>query len=170
MKNTKGIIIAVVLLIAAVAAFVLIKPKQPTAKGWPQVYFYDMGKGETYVGPKNQIPPTQAPGGQGEAVWAAVYSCGDCADVSTHKVAYLEKFSPEAKGYLESAMATIGNSTRPEYQQPFANIPVGQELVASVDEPNTWLDKNAEGATIVRDGMASICDGQQAKMCTPPAK
>lgn len=69
---------------------------------YDNVAYYIPVTGEIKFGPRRVFPPIQIDGQ--EAVKAYLYNCGEC-DEGTNFVAYYEKYSPNAKKYLEDSNA-----------------------------------------------------------------
>jgi hypothetical protein len=72
-----------------------VRPVQTT--GW----YYDLKKNELFVGVASQLPPIPAPSDQGtqdkSGVRAVVFACGSCAVEADRFIAYLERFTDEAR-------------------------------------------------------------------------
>lgn len=80
---------AVVIVLLAVAAFVVLRSGPGTAPRTPQHrYLYDLASGELVTG----AAPTSADGGR---VVARVFTCGDCDDEASRFIAHLEKPNPD---------------------------------------------------------------------------
>lgn len=63
-------------------------------------YYFDIETSKVFVADASQLPPIAAPSGAGNGMKAYVFSCSDCGDASSHFVAYIEKYSEEAKAVM----------------------------------------------------------------------
>ncbi len=99
-----------------------------------KVWFYDQSAQRLYPAPRDLIPPD---GNDGERVRAVVIRFqGLGNDVSQLKIAYLEKYSPEFKAYLERAQAAHAA------RRPFEEKIPGQNSDYSKD--NTMVKRPGE--------------------------
>lgn len=98
-QNVK-ILVAVVLLVIAGVVIVRSRGGSSGSAIAGEMYF-DVQSGELFIGPLDALPPVSAPSG-GEGVRAVVYGCGSCDDPLVGHVAYLIKYSDEAKREIQS--------------------------------------------------------------------
>lgn len=153
MDNTKKIIIAVVLLVAAGGIIVwhLSGGQGPvTARG---VYFYDLSEGELFNAPSDRVPPFQR--GKGTAVRAHVFVCSDGGE---QFIGFLEKFGPQAHGMIESLLKNSKMGS-PEQLIAQGQIPPDQHLVAGPDAPEEWHPAQSQQGRRITSAPRQKCDG-----------
>lgn len=135
-KPVVGIVLVV---IAIAAAAFMFRPKPSPVS--TQSYFYDLSSGEVFAADK-QPPPIDAPSG-GQAVQAAVYSCGAC-EPGAWTVAWLETYDGPAEPQHHRVAAVPEAGGEPRWMSMVSN-----EAGALTNTPNT------------------MCDGGAATACTP---
>jgi len=152
-----GVGIAVVILI--VAGMILFRTTNVGKSGKPieQRYFYDMGSGEVIVMGNEPAPVTSASGST--AVWAAVYTCGSCDSETDRFVAYIQKYTDEAKREVE----------KPLKQQDYDTVNEGTVVAAPPSKAGdevSWVQiETLQGMNITQMSIQGRCPG--AAMATP---
>ena len=147
------------------------------APGVFEVYYYDLGKAGSgnpldalFSDKSDKVPPIDAPSGPNNGVLAQVYGCGDCAKANRF-IAYLQKFTPEAKKARMAPPKTDaqGQPTMPnpdEYNDMMNGI-----LVASPDKPTDWyLIYSPQGQQITEGASGKCPPGKKLKVCFPNSK
>ena len=153
MDNTRKIIIAVVLLVAAAG----ITYWNLSRKGGPEtttgVYFYDLSEGELFAASSDKIPPFER--GGATAVRAHVYVCESGGE---QFIGFLEKFGPQAQGMIQGVMK---NTKMGSPQQLIAQgqISPDQHLVASPDAPEEWHPANSRQGRQITSAPRGRCNG-----------
>ncbi len=154
MQNLKDIrIIALAVLIIVALVFLWFKQVKPT----PNRYFIDEVTGEVSTRSVTAIPPLA--NAQGElTIVGAVYFCSP--DGKTRTLAYMEKYSPEAKTALES-----DQHGKLSDQERATVIPKGY-LMRSPAPGSQWIHPwEPDGQRIVRD--AQRASGGSMQLSTP---
>ena len=161
---------AVVLLVVALAAIVF---QMDGSRGGQVVdlYYYDMNDGTIFVGPSNVVPPIDAPSGpyndQQGGVRAVIFACGECGDLAGKtvaeieaqggKIAYLERYTPEAKAAIEN----------PDANEMNYELTEGGQLVAEPGS-NSWYQVfSQQGQQVQERGNIQCPDGERPVFCRP---
>ncbi len=123
------------------------------------IYFYDLGSGEVFIGPSDSLPPIDAPSGpyngKPAGVRAYVFSCTDCSDENSRFVGYLETYTDEAKAALTSGEAPDAY----EYYD-------GGRLIKRPDEEGWARAESEEGFALI-ESVSTLCPGGVLKPCYP---
>lgn len=173
-KVSAGKIAAIIgcLLVAAVA-FYWANREAPAVPAPTHEWYYDLGSKQLFVVAKGQTPPVEAPSGFKQAdgseggVRAYVYSCGTCGDTSSHFVAYLESYSPEAKKAL-TEMSSPQPGGRPQGAL-LAAVQGDGQFVAS-PETGQWTPIATPAGQDIVGSAQKQCQGKGApERCFPPA-
>jgi hypothetical protein len=128
-----------------------------------KAFFYDLSEQKLFAGPRAKVPPIKGlKGPEEDAVRAVVISTnGNATDRSTWKIAYLEKYSPEAKRQLERAQAGGGP---PELSRTEI---LSHRFVKRLNDPRWFPMDSAEAEHIVSEWAAPGPDGTSPLVCTP---
>lgn len=158
---------AVALLIAAYNLGYLRKDTPVNERPVAKVYFYDLNKGEVFVG-DDCLPPVPAPSGpidgKPAGVIANVFSCGDCADASTRFVGYLETIDEKFRAGVDPTIA------RGYYNAPSPTVVPGltEATLVKLPEDKTWVSKSsADGAAVMSAHESKCPAGTVATGCNP---
>jgi hypothetical protein len=153
LDNTKKIIIALVLLVAAGG----ITYWNMSGKAGPEtttgVYFYDLSKGELFAASSDKVPPFQR--GGGSAVRAHVFVC---AAGGEQFIGFLEKFGPQAQGMIQGLLKNTKMGS-PEQLIAQGQIPADQHLVASPDAPQEWHPAGSQQGRRITAAPRRKCNG-----------
>lgn len=151
-----------------VGAFVWMVHGQGTIE--PQYYygyFYDLERNELYVDVRTHVPPVPAPSGSEHGVLAAVFSCGSCEDKSTHFVAWLERYSPEARDAMLDERTNPSAEPDPDSTRLLAE---GHHIALPPEDgqPLQWLPaSSADAARIMPKALRRCGEGARAQACNP---
>lgn len=128
-----------------------------------QAFFYDLSEKKLFTAPRNRVPPFKGPHSTGEdAVRAVVVSTnGNATDKRSWKIAYLEKYSPEAKRQLERAQA---GGPAPELSRTEM---LGHRFVKRLADIQWFPMATAEAELIVTDWAVPGPNGVTPVVCTP---
>lgn len=148
-KPIVGIVIAVVILGAA--AWIVMR--SGGSEGLEKAYYYDVDAQKLIVDDVNKVPPFKTSSG-GTAVVAAVFSCGDCGDASTHFVGYLEKLTDA----LRTAMDT-GDAIDPDVAK------VGH--VVREESGSDWVPSSTMAGQQIIEAVGKECGDQKPTACQP---
>jgi hypothetical protein len=162
MNNNSAVvtIMAVVILILSLG-FIIIqaRPRSYTPR-IVDVYYYDLGTGQTYLAKSNEIPPIPAPSGK-LGVRAHVFSCGDCSNPSDHFIGWLEMYTREAKEQLTNPQPPDPNGP------PAYDVWERGHLVRAPDV-DKWVPANGEEGFKIMEAMQTKCgSGGQPRPCFP---
>ncbi len=126
-------------------------------------YFYDVSAGKLFTAPRTLIPPIKGPHGEElDGVRAVVISMtGNCDDASSHKVAYLEIYSPEFKKQMETAQATGGTP------QIGRSEGMTHRFVRRVKDKDWHPMNSAEAGQIVNEWAVPGPNGVTPVVCAP---
>ncbi|MCL5946258.1 MAG: hypothetical protein M1472_05320 [Planctomycetes bacterium] len=171
LRNTINENSAVVSIIAAVVAIVAIafivrNFIQTPNYGPTTAYYYDTSDGSVQVLPRSKYPPLIGKTGKPTLVWAEYYTCSSCSD---KKLAYLEKYSPQAKKAMEQLQAEANNPKTKGMPPNFAMMQMamagGGMLVRSPQKGSQWYPlESPEG---MRIATPPACASGQLKACNP---
>ena len=152
--------VVVVLALAGLFAFRFFKQDNGISE---KAFFYDLSEQKLFAGPRAKVPPIKGlKGPEEDAVRAVVISTnGKSSDRSTWKIAYLEKYSPEAKRQLERAQAGGG---APEMGR--SEI-LAHRFVKRLNDANWFPMDSAEAERIVTEWALPGPDGTSPLVCTP---
>jgi hypothetical protein len=126
-------------------------------------YFYDPSASRLFVAPMGSIPPIQGVDGPEEdAVRAVVVSIsGNPSDRGSHRIAYLERYSPELKRQLEASRAGTGPA-------PMGRSEAAQQRWVRRTNDTDWFPLSSEaGERIVSDWATPGPDGTTPTVCIP---
>jgi hypothetical protein len=165
-KELSKLLLAVLLL--GVAAFFYIKFSSAQGDVGDRAYFFDLNEKELFVAPRGSIPPISGIKRAKDAgVRAVVISTsGDPRDKKHHKIAYLEKYSPELKQMFEAVQRarTAGQSSEGIVQR--SEVPAGT-LVRRPNETEWHTLTSSEGKRIVTEWNVPGPDGLVPVVCSP---
>jgi len=163
-KNPAGAaIVTVVVLVVAIWFVAVNRSPGPSYDLADQAYFYDLGSGKLFPGPRDAVSPIDAPvGGAGKGFRAHVFTCGKCSE-SELMIGYISKLTGEA---AELAASDPEKATSPEA----AAIRMQGEFVAAPPapgaEPNWVLEASPKGEKLTSEA-TSKCGDRFAKPCRP---
>jgi len=125
------------LVVAVILYFVMGSSAKAPSSNDVKAFYLDEETGEESLHPVSQVPPLIGKSGKPTVVQAIKYSCDGG---KTKKIAYLRKYTPEAKEALDRAYATQTN--------PGINARAN-ELVRLPEKGNEWYPvQSNEGATV----------------------
>jgi len=148
-NNAAATAVAVVLLAVAIGNLVYRYGGRQRVKA--DVFLYELNSGTLFPGALNELPPIPMPDG-GQAVLAHVFSCGDCADVDSRFVGYLEK-------YTEPGKVEMGKEV------PNMEIMTDAQVVSLPGDSRQWVPLAGPLGAEVR--MAPTMKCRDAKECKP---
>ena len=94
---------------------------------------------------------------------AYVFSCDDCSDTSTHFVAYVERYTPEAKVKLTQMR---DNPESLSEEDMYFDYEQGRLIM--VPDKTSWLEANSEEAFVAQEGLMAHCPpGSRIRSCYP---
>ena len=160
-------LVAVVVLVISLAILVY------TGGGGSRVteidlYYYDLNTGELFTASSRLIPPIEAPSGptpEGEpaGVRAYLYSCSDCDDESTHRIAWLERYTPEAKQRIEN----YRNNPEQFAEEAYYEMEMQQDHQVRRPEDNQWQNINTQAGQQIMEIAMQCPEGQRPQICYP---
>lgn len=170
------IVAAVVLVLALVIVWTTLggaDESGPPPSEDTTVYYYDLNSNELFPGPKDAIPPIDAPSGTpykgGPAgVRAYVFTCGAC-NPDDWNIVYLEKFTPTGREMLLEQRRRLAQ--HPEATSPILrpdSVPVAlanQWLIRAVDDQDWIQVSRSQARQIMSQG--TICKSTPARLCRP---
>jgi hypothetical protein len=151
-------IVGMVFVVAIVGLVVLINLRRGNPAPASGRWFYDLTTGDLVQVATSDPPPIMLDSGH-EAVWAHVFSCGDCADVNQRFVGYLEKFNDEAAAPEPAPVDPNSPLT------PSGSDPLTRSLVASPNAPDQWVIGASPQAAAMRNAVMQHCRGGAPKPC-----
>lgn len=163
MANFKKQLIAPLALLALAAVlFHWLNPASEKQDGTS--FFYDLNEQKLFAAPSSSIPPIAGlKTKELVAVRAMVISTnGNAQDLSSRRIAYLEKYGPELKKQLEAAQATGAEAT------PSREERRGQMFVRRLNEAEWHAYNTPEAEAIMTDWQTEGADGRTPVVCTPP--
>lgn len=157
-------IVAVVVIIVVLALSIRSFLGGGSTTGVPSTaYFWDTSNGTLHTRPMTDYPPLIGATGKPTLVQAYFYTCGSCAD---KKLAYLQKYSPQAKAMLDK-MIQSGKAGKPQGFSPMAEeamMSQNSQLVRSPAKGSPWVPiSSPQGQQIITPpacpagGMLKIC-------------
>jgi hypothetical protein len=144
------------------------RPRQPVTGVW----YLDLVSGELFTAKSDQLPPIPTdqdlPNGEPAGVLAHVRSCGDCDDPSQRFIAWVEKYTPEAKEYILNPQPIAEEKVDPLMLTPGeeGNLIALYEPGVSWDQLD-WVPADSEEGWEVMGKARERCDGGTPKECTP---
>lgn len=128
-----------------------------------KAYFYDLSEKKLFVAARGLVPPIRGINDATEdGVRAVVISTnGKPEQVSSHRIAYLEKVSPELKQQMEAARAS---GTSPTMGRSAAQ---GHRMVKRVEDAEWVSLLTPEGEKIVSEWAVPGPDGNTPVVCSP---
>ncbi len=160
----KQLTLAGVLLALAILFFVLFS----SPEGEALEFFYDESEQKLFTAPTGSIPPIKGINDdQLDGVRAIVIAPkGQRDDESTHRIAYLEKWSPQLKQHMEAASkAKEAGHTVPNIvdrsQRKF------HQFVRRTDSPQWYTMNTDEAAKIMATLRTKDAQGKIPDICTP---
>ncbi len=125
--------------------------------------FYDLSEQKLFTGPRNKVPPIRGiHGAEEDAVRAVVFSTnGNAADKRSWKIAYLEKYSAEAKRQLERAQA---GGLPPELSRTEI---LAHRFVKRLSDAQWFSMRTPEAELIVSEWAVPGPGGVTPVVCTP---
>ena len=160
----KKLTLAGVLFALAILFFVLFSSPESEALE----YFYDESEQKLYTAPAGSIPPIKGTNdGQLDGVRAIVIAPkGQRNDESAHRIAYLEKWSPQLKQHMEAAAkAKAAGQAVPNVvdrsQRKF------HQFVRREDSPQWYSLNTDEAAKIMAVLRTKDAKGNTPDICTP---
>ncbi len=165
-NNSAVVTVAAVMLLLVSLAVIVWTMKKPTMSGRiVDVYYYDLGNGQLFAAKATELPPIDAASGPGNGVRAYVYGCGDCSEANRF-IAYLEKFTPEAKAMQEKMMNPDPNAD-PNMAPELRDMEDGGTLVRAV-EGGQWVTMYSEAGMKVSSELEGKCPaGVRLIPCLP---
>lgn len=175
-NSAAATIIAVVLLIVSLGIIVL-NSGGPSG-GSIEMYYYDLNAKTLMVESSSALPPIQTDSGDfngvGAGVKAIIYSCSDaCGSVKAGMsidelraagadIAYLERYTAEAKALLERQLA--GETLDPATEE--------QVLMNDVTEVSDitgerWMSMDSDAGLGMMQDLAEKCSGGTISYCMP---
>lgn len=162
-EQNPGLVNAVAAALAVIALLVvaynfgfLTKERNVADQPLPKLYYYDLNKNELFTA-EDELSPIPAPSGPMDGkpagVLASVYACGDCANASARKVAYLEKIDEEFLSKVDPSLRKgYYNGTSPATIQGIADA----TLVKTPDS-KTWVARNSDEGRAITEANESNC-------------
>jgi hypothetical protein len=153
----------VLAVVAVLGASALLYRSLGSDSGRTGTYFYDPTASRLFVAPMGSIPPIRGVDGPEEdAVRAVVVSVsGNPSDRGSHRIAYLERYSPELKRQLEASRAGTGPA-------PMGRSEAAQQRWVRRTNDTEWFPLSSEtGERIVSDWAAPGADGITPTVCVP---
>ena len=148
----------------AILFFVLFGPSERVALE----YFYDESEKELFTAPAGSTPPIKGINdNQLDGVRAIVIAPkGKSSDESAHRIAYLEKWSPQLKHHMEAASkAKAAGQTVPNIvdrsQRKF------HQFVRRADSPQWYTMNTDEAAKIMATLRTKDAQGKIPEICMP---
>lgn len=148
-KPVVGITVAVVLI--GVAVWIVMR--SGGSEGLEKAYYYDVDAKALIVDDVNKVPPFKTSSGA-TAVVAAVFSCGDCGDKSTHFVGYLEKYTDALRTAMDA-----GTAIDPEVAK------VGH--VVREESGSDWIPSSTTAGQQIIEAVEKQCGDQKPTVCQP---
>jgi hypothetical protein len=154
-----GLVVAL-LLVAAVLCFRFFRQDSGVSE---KAFFYDLSERKLFTGPRTKVPPTKGlHGPEEDAVRAVVVSTnGKATDRRSWKIAYLEKYSDEAKRQMEQAQAGGASPTLNRTEM------LAHRFVKRVSDSQWYPMYTPEAERIVSDWAVPGADGTTPVVCAP---
>lgn len=167
-----GVIAVVIILFAGYMIFGSVKPSV-RIDAWPNAYYYDLNSGKTFVLPAHNVPPVAAPSGplpdgKPAGVWAAVFSCGSCADANSRFVGWLEKFDEPAHGQLTALIEPRKNGYTDFNPYETKNFwDNAAQKIAAPNATDQWIPMTETDSEEIQAAVAKKCAPATASRCQP---
>lgn len=145
------VVVAVMVVVLIGAAVIVLRSGSGKPAGRSGSYYYDLSDGSLFTGAAGQ-KSVQTPTG-GPAALAHVFSCGNCADSSTHFTGYLERYTDEALAAMASGSADAETAFRTGH------------LVALPDKEPRWTRADSSDGAAVQNAALAKC--AEAHECLP---
>lgn len=170
--NENQPIVAGVVIVVLILAFARITCELMGGPGYSPItqefYYYDLNTGELFPVSYKEVPPIPAPSdiendtGENNGVRAFVFSCTDCSDPSTFKIAYLQRLSDEAKEMHERMKS---GEIPPEEMMM---VPEEEYYVARPGDSRWVSGMSEQGMRLVESAYTEECpDGEMPEECFP---
>ncbi len=155
--------LAAVIVILALAGFFAVRFFRQGNGIAEKAFFYDLSEQKLFTGPRSAVAPIKGlKGPEEDGVRAVVISTnGNAGDKSSWKIAYLEKYSPEAKRQLERAQA---GGAPPELSRTEI---LAHRFVKRLRDSQWFPMDSAEAERIVTEWAVPGPDGTSPLVCTP---
>jgi len=127
-----------------------------------QSYFYDLSDQTLFADDNAYISPFTTPSGS-EAVRAVVYACGDCSVETDRRVAYLSRYTEDARRRLEKA----GNNVTAQLMDDVSLHGRQVALPAKSGDGPQWIDMSQPAAMRIVEYFRSTCGTAPATECSP---
>jgi hypothetical protein len=150
-------------MLLGLAALLAFRFYRQNTEATEKVFFYDLSEQKLFTGPRHQVPPIKGlHGAEEDAVRAVVVSTnGKVTDRHSWTIAYLEKYSAEAKRQLEQAQA---GGAPPELSRTEI---LAHRFVKRLTDPQWFPMRTPEAERIVTEWAAPGPDGVTPIACTP---
>jgi hypothetical protein len=163
MSQSDRLKLAAVIAILALAGFLAVRFFRQDNGITEKAFFYDLSEQKLFTGPRSKVPPIKGiKGPEEDGVRAVVISTnGHATDKYTWRIAYLEKYSPEAKRQLERAQAS---GSPPELSRTEI---LAHRFVKRLNDTRWFPMDSAEAEQIVTEWAVPGPDGTSPLVCTP---
>jgi len=157
-----GVLVVIIIVGLAFAIKSIIGPSGPPIPKY--AYYIDEETGEESTQSINEIPPlVNQKTGKPTLVRASYYSCGNCK--KDRKLAYLEKFTPQAKEVLEKARKATSEGMPPMEDM---SVHMRGYFVRSPQAGSNWVLAESEQGRQVTSAIACPNgDNTNLKLCLP---
>jgi hypothetical protein len=158
-------VVAAVIVVAAVG-LVVTRGRGVDADQHKYDYYMMPDTGALIVDVSRQVAPLD-----NGAVRAVVFSCSDCSDKSTHVVAWVERYTDQAKEAL-ATMQSVAASTDPTKAPPMRNEAIAVERGRLIALPPSgaggvqWVNANAPAGIEVMRAARRNCEDTM-ELCSP---
>lgn len=193
-NNSALVTIAAVVLLVVTLGWIILQAKGPSASRMKSQYYYDLNTGTIFTADSSEMPPIETPSGPDKTgkpagVRARVFACGDCRrsyvgmtvaqiEEADAFIAFLEKFTPEAKKSMEEAKDTVAEPTEatgipgdPNYRRPGGGgrliMEGGQGLLIRQVNGEKWLAMRSREAQKITTTFGTKCPDGRATPCYP---
>lgn len=177
MNNNSALVTVLAIVILIVSLGFIIYQARPNryAPRVVDVYYYDLGSGQIFLGKSDKVSPIDAPSGPGSSgepngVRAYVFSCTNCDDESSRFIGWLEKYTPEAKQAMLNPPApdTSGNAAAgPDPTEIWEKGHLIAAYKANAGELK-WVVNNSDAGFRIMQSLETKCPGGQPNPCFPP--
>jgi len=164
-------IVAVLVLFGALAAIIVNLRGPSSGQRITELWYYDLNTGALFEAEAQATPPIAAPSddpgiapANGSGVRAHVFSCGSCDDADERFIAYLERYTPEAR---EQIVRMKANPDSPEMMEMYPPDAMESQLIA---EPDTleWVPMMSEAGTRIQQRIMDQCrEDESPRPCFP---
>lgn len=194
LRRYAWVILGVALLIATGAARLLGRHDAPDDAAM-MVWYYDLGSSRLFPASVDALPPIPAPqdpshpSASSEGVRAMVFSCGSCQDTAGRFVAYVEKYTPEARAKRVISPGTASESApaMPGDRPSGSRMPASEKVLRGIDpedsneglliarvDPDTpaedwkWRPKTDEAVAAIEEEAGARCgENGHLQSCVP---